>query len=93
MSRINFQQKLGELKERLLVMAGLVEQGIQRSTEAYLSKDLQLCELVMQSEPAINRMEREIDRFALDSQGPAVRKYTKCFSNSKGRNWIALVET
>ncbi|GAA3761918.1 phosphate signaling complex protein PhoU [Terriglobus aquaticus] len=66
MSRINFQQKLGELKERLLVMAGLVEQGIQRSTEAYLSKDLQLCELVLQSEPAINRMEREIDRFALD---------------------------
>ena len=66
MSRINFQQKLGELKERLLVMAGLVEQGIQRSTEAYSSLDLHLCELVMQSEPAINRMEREIDRFALD---------------------------
>ena len=66
MSRINFQQKLGELKERLLVMAGLVEQGIQRSTEAYAAKDLKLCELVLQSEPAINRMEREIDRFALD---------------------------
>ncbi len=66
MSRINFQQKLGELKERLLLMAGLVEQGIQRSTEAYATQDLQLCELVLQSEPAINRMEREIDRFALD---------------------------
>ena len=66
MSRINFQQKLGELKERLLVMAGLVEQGIHRSTEAYATHDLQLCELVLQSEPAINRMEREIDRFALD---------------------------
>lgn len=66
MSRINFQQKLGDLKERLLVMAGLVEQGIQRSTDAYATHDLKLCELVLQSEPAINRMEREIDRFALD---------------------------
>lgn len=66
MSRINFQQKLSELKERLLIMAGLVEQGIQRSTDAYGTQDLKLCELVLQSEPAINRMEREIDRFALD---------------------------
>lgn len=66
MSRINFHQKLDELKERLLVMAGLVEQSIQRSTEAYASHDQQLCDLVLQSEPAINRMEREIDRFALD---------------------------
>lgn len=66
MIRINYHQKLSDLKERLLVMASMVEQGIQRSTEAYASKDLQLCELVFQSEPAINHMEREIDRFALD---------------------------
>ncbi|MES2391858.1 MAG: phosphate signaling complex protein PhoU [Acidobacteriota bacterium] len=64
--RINFQQKLDELKERLLVMAGLVEQAIQRATEAYSTRDLQLCELVKLSEPAINRMEREIDQAALD---------------------------
>jgi phosphate transport system protein len=54
------------LKERLLVMAGLVEQAIQRATEAYSSRDQQLCELVLLSEPAINRMEREIDGLALD---------------------------
>jgi phosphate transport system protein len=64
--RIKFQQKLDELKERLLVMAGLVEQAIQRATEAYSSRDADLCELVSLSEPAINRMEREIDQLALD---------------------------
>ncbi|MBW4038752.1 MAG: phosphate signaling complex protein PhoU [Acidobacteria bacterium] len=64
--RIKFQQSLDELKERLLVMAGLVEQAIQRSTEAYSSRDAGLCELVRLSEPAINRMEREIDQLALD---------------------------
>ncbi len=66
MIRIKFQQSLDELKERLLVMAGLVEQAIQRSTEAYSSRDHSLCELVLLSEPAINRMEREIDQLALD---------------------------
>jgi phosphate transport system protein len=66
MIRIKFQQSLDELKERLLVMAGLVEQAIQRATEAYSSRDEGLCELVKLSEPAINRMEREIDQLALD---------------------------
>jgi len=64
--RIKFQQNLDELKERLLVMAGLVEQAIQRATEAYSTRDLGLCELVIRSEPAINRMEREIDQAAMD---------------------------
>jgi len=34
MTRIRFQQSLDELKEQLLVMAGLAEQAIQRSIEA-----------------------------------------------------------
>ncbi len=66
MIRIKFQQSLDELKERLLVMAGLVEQAIQRATEAYSARDESLCELVLLSEPAVNRMEREIDNLALD---------------------------
>ena len=66
MIRIKFQQSLDELKERLLVMAGLVEQAIQRATEAYSSRDEGLCEMVLLSEPAINRMEGEIDQLALD---------------------------
>jgi phosphate transport system protein len=64
--RTKFHQNLDDLKERLLVMAGLAEQAIQRSTEAYRTRDLSLCELVFQSEPAVNRLEREIDQMALD---------------------------
>ncbi len=64
--RVNFHQRLDDLKERLLVMAGMAEQAIQRSIEAYTSRDLNLCELVLRSEPAINRLEREIDQMALD---------------------------
>jgi phosphate transport system protein len=66
MTRIRFQQSLDDLKENLLVMAGLAEQAIQRATEAYRVRDLSICDLVIRSEVAINRLEREIDQAALD---------------------------
>ena len=64
--RIRFHQSLNELKEKLLVMAGFSEQAIQRAIEAYSKRDLELVDLVRRSEPAINRLEREIDQTALD---------------------------
>lgn len=64
--RVKFHQSLDLLKEKLLVMAGMAEQAIQRSVEAYRTRDLSICELVFRSEPAINRLEREIDQLALD---------------------------
>lgn len=66
MTRIRFQQSLEDLKENLLVMAGLAEQSIQRAIEAYRIRDLSICDLVARSEVAINRMERDIDQAALD---------------------------
>ncbi|MGD0800717.1 MAG: phosphate signaling complex protein PhoU [Terracidiphilus sp.] len=66
MTRIRFQQNLEELKEQLLMMAGLAEQAIQRAIEAYRVRDLSICDLVSRSELAINRMEREIDQAAFD---------------------------
>lgn len=66
MTRIRFQQSLDELKENLLVMAGLAEQAIQRAIEAYRIRDLSICDLVSRSENAINRLERDIDQAALD---------------------------
>jgi len=66
MTRTRFHQNLDDLKEKLLVMAGMAEQAIQRAIEAYRVVDLSLCDLVARSEPAINRMEREIDQMALD---------------------------
>ncbi len=50
MTRIRFQQSLDELKEQLLVMAGLAEQAIQRAIEAYRVRDLSICDLVSRSE-------------------------------------------
>ena len=44
----------------------MAEQAIQRSIEAYRTRDLSICELVFRSEPAINSLEREIDQMALD---------------------------
>jgi phosphate transport system protein len=66
MTRIRFQQSLEDLKENLLVMAGLAEQSIQRAIEAYRVRDMSICDLVNRSEVAINRMERDIDQSALD---------------------------
>jgi phosphate transport system protein len=65
-TRIKFQQNLDDLKEKLLIMAGMAEQAIQRAVEAYRTRDISICELVLQSEPLINRLEREIDQMALD---------------------------
>jgi len=64
--RIKFHQSLDELKEKLLVMAGMAEQAIQRAIEAYRTRDLSFCDLVLHSEPSINHLEREIDQLALD---------------------------
>ncbi len=66
MTRTRFHQNLDDLKEKLLVMAGMAEQAIQRAIEAYRVGDVSICDLVMRSEPAINRMERDIDQMALD---------------------------
>ncbi len=66
MTRTRFHQSLEDLKEKLLVMAGMAEQAIQRAIEAYRVADLSICDLVVRSEPAINRMERDIDQMALD---------------------------
>jgi phosphate transport system protein len=57
---------LDDLKEKLLVMAGMAEQSIQRAVEAYRVRDLSICDLVDHGELVINRFEREIDQMALD---------------------------
>jgi phosphate transport system protein len=66
MVRLRFQQSLNDLKERLLVMAGMAEQAIQRADEAYRTRDISICDLVDHGEQAIDRFEREIDQMALD---------------------------
>ena len=49
MTRTRFHQNLDDLKERLLVMAGMAEQATQRAIEAYRVGDISICDLVMRS--------------------------------------------
>ena len=54
------------MKQKLLTMGGMGEQAVERAVEAYRRRDGELCRLVLEGEPAINTMEREIDELALD---------------------------
>jgi len=64
--RIRFQQSLEDLRSQLLGMAALAESGVEHALKAYSTRDLTECALVFRSEPEINRLEREIDRMAID---------------------------
>jgi phosphate transport system protein len=66
MMRTRFQQGLNDLKDKLLRMGGLAEQAVDRSIRAYQQRDRTACELVFQTETAINLAERDIDELALD---------------------------
>ena len=66
MSRIRFQQGLDELKEKLLVMAGIAEQALQLAIRGYRERKVEFCEQVFDREREINNIERDIDHLALD---------------------------
>ena len=66
MTRIRFHQELDDLKHRILAMAGMAEQAIDLSVQAYSQRDAALCQRVLNNENAINRAEREVDEFAVD---------------------------
>lgn len=64
--RTRFQQSLGDLKQKLLLMGGMAESAVERATESYLKRDPQLCQAVFDREKQINQAEREIDELAVD---------------------------
>src|SRR3974390_856344 len=66
MTRSRFQQGLDDTKEKLLRMGGLAEKAIERSAEAYRTRDAKYCQMVLSGEAYINQSEREIDELALD---------------------------
>jgi phosphate transport system protein len=66
MPRINFQQQLVALKDKLLAMAALSQQSLSLALEAYISADLSLCEHVFEIEAAINAAETSVDDMAYD---------------------------
>ena len=66
MPRINFQQQLVALKDKLLAMAALSQQALEFSVEAYLNSDLGLSNHVREIEEAINSAERNVDEMAYE---------------------------
>ena len=66
MPRINFQQQLVALKDKLLAMAALSQQALGLSLEAYVSSDMGLSDHVLEIEAAINAAERDVDEIAYD---------------------------
>lgn len=66
MPRINFHQQLAALKDKLLAMAALSQQALEFSIEAYIARDLALCDHVLEIEQAINSAETTVDDMAYD---------------------------
>ena len=66
MPRIHFQLQLAELKDKLLAMAALAQQAVESAVDAYIVRDLTLCQYVKQNETAINSAQRELDEMAYE---------------------------
>ena len=66
MPRINFHLQLAELKDKLLAMAALSQQALDFSVEAYLERDMALCDHVLEIEEAINTAETVVDEMAYE---------------------------
>ena len=66
MPRIHFQQQLATLKDKLLAMAALAQQALELSVEAFLTRDIALCNHVLDIEQAINVAERDVDEMAYE---------------------------
>jgi phosphate transport system protein len=64
--RTRFQQGLDDLRGKLLRMGGLAEQAVDRARQAFVDRDLTLCQMVIEGENLINTAEREIDETAFD---------------------------
>jgi phosphate transport system protein len=64
--RLHFHQQLAQLKDKLLAMAALSQQALEFSVDAYLQRDVNLCQFVRENETAINMAQREVDEMSYE---------------------------
>ena len=57
----HFAVELAELRNKLLQMGGMVESAVHRSVRALVDRDESLALKVLDGEPAINQMEKDVD--------------------------------
>lgn len=60
-----YENKLTEVRERLLLMAGRVEEMIRKSIEALLNGDAELARETIEQDEEVNRLEMETDNLCL----------------------------
>ncbi len=60
----HFDTELNQLKEKLLKMAGMVEEAVSLSIKALVDRDEALAQQIIKEDQAINRMEIDIDEMA-----------------------------
>ncbi len=60
-----YESELRELKDKLLAMAGLVEQMIQHATQAVTDGDLDLARTTISADARVNNLEVETDELCL----------------------------
>ncbi len=61
----DYERELGELRERLLRMAGVVESMIADAVRAYMTRDTALARRTIDVDPQVNRAEVEADALCL----------------------------
>ncbi len=72
--RTGFRRKLKEIQEEIVVMGGLVTDGLSRSMEALKARDLKLAQKVIDDDAEINRKRFEIENKCIEliaTQQPA----------------------
>src|SRR5580765_1566769 len=57
----HFERDLEELKERLLWMGSLAERAVHQSVQSVLDADEKLARSVLDEEPVVNELQKEID--------------------------------
>lgn len=62
----HFHEELAELNKQLLKMAALTEEAIHNSTEALVSRDVELAKSVIAADEEIDELEVEIDEKCID---------------------------
>lgn len=65
MERQNFHRELENLRLTLYKMAALTRQSFEKATQAYLDRDDDLAQVVIDGDRDVNRIELEIDRQSL----------------------------
>lgn len=74
--KVVFEEKMGQLQEKLQYMGSLVEEAIARSIEALKKQDLDLAQAVIDGDDIIDDLEREIEEKCLEviaTQQPMAR--------------------